>query len=370
MGPPRFDHRQMILKIMDEGLVDDVINDILERTKNDPPKKRAAVFANIRTKIMRKRVYTRPEAMTQLRELATNASGPDKTTLEFMCNLPVHNIHWAQSRPSMFQSLDVQAAFREIKFYQPNLYLFDCPMDIKFQVRQGYEQEVQDNHHHKKRPVEEYHFAETEIEAMVTEAEAFICSDQQWTKRISSVKLLDCLSLVSGRRKWELCSTLKVKSVPDRDYQAQVSGIAKRALKDFNHDVWFTIPLLVKIDVFVRGLAQLRQYPHTMGEYHYTDKIFPKMKHTYYRNIFSTWAFKNRETNKFLEGESCSELGFRSKALCIAVNTAGCHYSILSVDTDSNEPDINIASEESLSKRRKVSNHAGQPQEHVCEDSC
>lgn len=345
MSPPRFDHRQLILRIMDEGDVDGVINEILEKTKGDPPKRREQVFKNIRTRIMRNREYIVSSALDELRQLIQSATGPDKATLEFLSEMPFHNIHWAQNKPSMLVDQDIEERFKSIKFFKDNLYRFECPLEIRLECKRLQQQDIEDTHMHKKRPVEEYHFSETEVEKMVTEAEAFICSEQQWVKRNVSLKLLDCLSLVSGRRKWELCSTLKVKSVPERDYQAQVSGIAKRALKDFSQDVWFTIPLLVPIEIFIKGLAQLRQHPHTMGKYAYPNPIFPKMRHTCYRNIFSTWAWKNRTINRFLEGQSCSELGFRSMALCIPTNTVGAHYSVLVFD-NTEEPKLKRNKEE------------------------
>lgn len=333
MAPSRFDHRRIILQVMDEGDIQGAIKKIVDMTSGDVPKKRLAVFQNIRAKILRNPIYQNPTALLELEAIAVGS--PDRDRVLALAKLPVHNIHWAQTKKCFFADKVTQERFKQIRFMQEAFYEFDAPTELKVESAEAYGKEVMKNHMHKTRKVDDYHFTEDEIADMVNKASELIESDQKWTERTSSLKLLDCLSLVSGRRKWELCSTLKVKSVPDKEYQAMIRGIGKSSIHSLNSVEWYIIPLLIPIENFIRGIANLRKYSHVPGKYYYGNPIFPKMRHTCYRDIFSSWAYKHREVNQFLANESCSELGWRARSLCVSINTIGGHYSTLCID---NEP--------------------------------
>lgn len=331
MAPSRFDHRRIILQIMDEGDIQGAIKKIVDMTQGDIPKKRVAVFQNIRAKILRNPIYQNPNALLELQAIAVGS--PDRDRVLALAKLPIHNIHWAQTKKNFFADKTTQERFQQIRFMKPSFYEFDAPTDLKVSAKEDYGKHIMKNHMHKTRKVDDYHFTEDEIADMVKTASDYIESDQKWTNRDASLKLLDCLSLVCGRRKWELCSTLKVKTVRDQDYQIKICGIGKTALSSLNSSEWYIIPILVPFYTFITGITNLRKHAHVFGKYAYRNPIFPKMRHTCYRDIFSSWAYKHRDMNKFLAGESCSELGWRARALCVSINAAGGHYSTLCIDT-------------------------------------
>lgn len=326
----RFDHRRLILQIMDEGDAEGAIKKIVNMTQDDIPKKRAQVFQNIRAKILRNPIYHNLNAILELRALAVD--NDEKDRILKLANLPIHNIHWAQTKRSFFKNEHTQQQFKQIQFMKPDFYKFDVPENIRVDAKESYEKEVMKRHMHKTRKQEDYHFTESEIADMVKKASEYIESDQNWNNVSKSLRLLDCLSLVSGRRKWELCNTLQVKTVHNQDYQAMIRGIGKTALSAIEYQEWYIIPLLIPIESFVKGISNLRKVKHEFGKYVYRNPIFPKMRHTCYRDIFSSWAYKHREVNQFLAGESCSQLGWRSRSICVSVNTTGGSYSTLVID--------------------------------------
>ena len=331
MSPARFDHNKIISMVMEENRVHEAISYISSMTSQDAPGKAYQVFKNIRNKIIRNRNYHNAEGLTTLKIMASNAYGPDKSLMDFLLTLPLHNIHWAQTKKSFFSDPNLQEQFKNLKLIKDPFYEFDAPEYIKVQAQGYINKTSEENHMHKRRPAQEYHFTETEVEEMVNQATAFVESNMNWKLRRNSLMLLDCLSLLTGRRKWELCETLKLKSVPDHDYQANICGIGKTTIHTLDSNIWHVVPLLAPIEIITRGISNLRRYGHVPGKYNYHNPIFPRMRHTCYRNLFSYWAFKNRDTNKFLENESCSELGWKAKAVCISVNTLGAHYSCLRV---------------------------------------
>jgi len=331
MSPPRFDHRKLIHDIMELGEVQQTINHILRICKDDPAGRVGKVFQNIRMRILRRPEYSRPEAISELRALA---NGPEKIRVLALLQQPVHTMHNAQRKDNFFSDEATQNAFKEIRFMKDPFYEFDTPYHIKHQARNYVQEVANEHHHHRRRAQQFYHFTETEVNEMIATATDYIQSEQQWMKRTPSCKLLDCLSLVSGRRKWELASTLKVRSVTDRPYQASITGLGKNTLYNLVDEEWHTIPLLIPIEIFVKGISNLRRYPHESGKYSYDPPLFPKMNHTAYRNLFSLWAYRNRHINRFHENDSCSELAWRADAVCVAVSTLGSHYSTLLVSDD------------------------------------
>ena len=334
--------------IMDEDRVQEAIDHITTMTSQDAPGRSYQVFKNIRTKILRNSIWQRKEGFDELKELLTQTYGPDKSLGEFLLTLPLHNIHWAQTKSSFFSDPVIQEKFKSIRFMKDPFYTFDAPEHIKV-LAKGYVSVMsEENHMHKRRPAQEYQFTETEIEGMVDQAKAFVESHTDWKNRRNSLMLLDCLCLLTGRRKWELCETLKIKTVPGNDYQANICGIGKTTIHTLNHNTWHTIPLLAPVQTIVSGIANLRRYPHYPGKYNYFKPIFPRMRHTCYRNLFSYYAYKHKDQNKFLVNESCSEMGWKAKAVCITVNTLGAHYSCLRIEN--NEPESGRGDDSVLNK--------------------
>jgi hypothetical protein len=223
-------------------------------------------------------------------------------------------------------------------------------------------QQTEDNHKHKRKPKEHYVFSSEEIDDMVRTATTYIISDTNWSRKCNASRLMECLSLLTGRRKWELCSTMKIKTVPNRTHQADICGLTKR-IEYKAADMWFRIPLLAPIDIIIKGITNLRLLGHVMGHYGGGAKLFPKMTHTHYRNVYADRAYAEREKNGFHTDESMSPLEWKRTALILDMKTYVDHYATMVTDANNNERDLQPDEQD---KPRSLSSSAcGSPQYDV-----
>lgn len=352
----RFDHRMMVVQIMEVGDVAGAMKHIISTTKGDNPQRRRAVFDNIRTRILKNESYKCPHGMDQLRYLAKReGSNPsDKIKLQTLLYKPLHFIRWAQVTKRFLSDNDLQEELKSIRIVKDPFYEFDCPQNIKDLVSADIEMGIHDNHNHKRKPREHYIFTAEEVDEMVTTATDYIQKDIIWSKKCNSLRLLECLSLLTGRRKWELCSTLKIRTSPKNDYIAEVQGLAKNIKSMVEDAEWVEIPLLAPVQLIIRGITNIRLVPYKMGAYVGGTKLFPKMTHTHYRNIYVDKAYENRNINKFHEG-SCSELEWKRCALQVTMLTYTNRYATMitdnvNVDVDCELGDSILASEASGSQ--------------------
>lgn len=316
---------------MEDGDPQGAIVKILHELANERMKAKKAAFDNVRTKILRNPKYRSEEGMEQLRALALRAEGTDKTFLEEMVrNWTLHKIRWAQTRTSThFVSQALMQEFRKIRVVKDPFYDFVTPDEIVYYARYDTDKVIEENHTHKTDGNEVYHFTEEEIDSMISLSKEWCVADKPWTKCCNSFRLLECLSILTGRRKWELCSTLKIRSSPVSEFQAEVQGICKQFTE--SESDWRSIPLLAPIDVVIAGLTRLRKFPHTMGRYNGGRKLFPKLKHSRTRDVYSRRAYRDRAINGFLP-VSCSEAYWRSQALCNSLGVFGTHYTTTVID--------------------------------------
>jgi len=341
----RFDHQQLALRIMEDGDIDGAMRHILDITKDDNPQRRRSVFDNIRTKILKQENYRCPNGYQQLQQLARrdDFNPSDKIKLEVLLSKPLHFLRWSQVCKTFFSDFNLQQEWRSIRIVKDPFYEFDCPEKIKVLVQQDITSQVKENHNHNRKPREHYNFSEEEVDDMVKQATDFIHSNNNWNIRSNSLRLLECMSLLTGRRKWELCSTLRIKSTEESIYQAMVQGLGKNIQHQMGSpdQIWERIPLLAPIDTIVKGITNVRLYCHQSGSYTGAKKLFPKMTHTHYRNVYADKAYVEREKNKFRDGDSCSMLEWKRSALMINMNTFADRYSTMVIhptDTTSDEP--------------------------------
>lgn len=331
----RFNHQAMVVQIMDDGDVDGAIRHILEITKNDKAQRRRAVFDNVRTQIMKKEQYRSEEGYQQLKTLAMreDLSPTDRMKLQTLLFKPLHFIRWAQVCRCFLSDYDLQAELREIRIVKDPFYDFDCPVTIKSMVKEDTDEQVQENHNHQRKPREHYIFNTDEVTQMITTATEYIQQDIPWTRPCNSFRLLECMCLLTGRRKWELCSTLKIKAVPGNDYLAEVQGLGK-SIKSRINDTWCIIPLLAPIHLIIHGITKLRMFAHEMGKYRGGIKLFPRMTHTHYRNVYADKAYEQRAINRFREDHSCSELEWKRSALNITMGIYTERYATMITDNN------------------------------------
>jgi len=137
-----------------------------------------------------------------------------------------------------------------------------------------------------------------------------------------------CCGLLSGRRTWEIVSSLEWDPIPDRPFQARISGLAK----SLEHEVMnqghpeIDIPLLCDFDTFDKAMWELRGFRTLTGhcddkenkiEYglmNASQRVFGRVvNHTEKRNMYSEMAFRDRENSKFLT--DCSRIAWIEAAL-------------------------------------------------------
>jgi hypothetical protein len=282
-----------------------------------------------------------------------------------------HKIRWAQTQRGVFQDLEVRKRLNDIRVYDSMYYDF-MPSDEMINEFANYKRMlVSHNHRHAHKAVERYNFTEDEVDQMIQQA-IMLCETENldWTKRKNSLNLLEACCLLTGRRKWELCSTLQMRSSYVSDYQAIVSGITKD-LKSGNEER--AIPLLAPIATVAKGIVKLRRYAHKFGDYYQTkkSKIFPKMTHTTFRDLYCKRAWKNREINLFMP-ENCSEIFWCSQALCDNLSSYAMHYTTAVIHHgEPGVPDHRELQRELEFERQdaEMANSSGGSSDDVCQDS-
>lgn len=353
--PVNLPQKKLVLQIMEERDVSNAISYIHDFNSHKTPDKRFADFKNIRRLIQQNPAYHRKEAVEEILDISKEVEEPDKTRLVKLSTMGYGVISMAQNRSSTFKFKETFEALKRVKLFKDPYYEFVTPDNIVEQYKNYKSENIIRAHNHQKKPKNNYTFSEVEIDAMIDQAVKYINSEIDCSNKINSLKMMDCLSLLTGRRKWEIASTLQIKTSPNSDYQAYVRGLCKNPLSSLNGDPeWVPIPLLAHISVITSGILKARIYKHESGKYAYRNKIFPRMTHTEYRNIYQDRAYKDRHINKFLDGVSCSELAWKMQALCITLNTLTSHYSVLRIQDNESKPESDSSDGEREYKRQRI----------------
>jgi hypothetical protein len=319
---------------------------VTQMIMKNPDKLRAKsisrIFYNIRNKIIRNSKYHLPDAMNEFRALSENTeySISDRIRLKkIIQDVPLYKIHWFQNNKRTFQNQDLNDKFKAVRLFHDPFYDFKCPEELFEETRQNDLDDIKDRHmhHHSRKPASQFEFTEAQVDGMIETARDYIYSPTDWKLRSNSLRLVQCLCLLTGRRKWEIMNTLQIRTVPGFPYQAEIRGIAKSQAAAINEDSWARIPLLAPIDDIVRGITQVRQFIHTFGYYSLGSSLFPdNLNHTAFRDIFSSTTYRLRHINKFRD-ESCSEIGWKKEALLITLQSVSNHYSTLSFDRNNEQ---------------------------------
>jgi hypothetical protein len=346
----RFSHVALAKQVMDDNDPEGAANYIMAVAGKDHPDKIAGAFKNVRVRIMSQPEYTNQEGEEEARALLElpGLEDDDKKRLEELLRMPISKQHWAQHIKAVFRNQELTAKYNAIRFFKAPFYDFKMPESVSVDRTIRGRERSRENHAHQRRDQSLYRFSEEEINDMMKEAIEYCQSDQDWGKKVNSCRLLEAVGLLTGRRKWELASALKIRSVPDNDYQAEVRGITKTLFCD---ESWRRIPLLAPISVIVSAISKIRRYAHNPGKYNAANQLFPKLTHTRYRDIYASKAYDQRDLNQF-HPESCSLLWFRSKALLIDLESCAAHYSTLVIDRNEPEPERDGDAEPQLKKPR------------------
>jgi hypothetical protein len=330
----RFDIRGLASDVMEKGLVDGAIATIVGSNKTDVQKYQA--FNSVKTRILRNESYRSMDGVRALEELSVdpNLEEEDRIRVRHLLGESLRRQHWGVSNKYYLKD---RSKMENIRMVKDPFYDFQLPEEVTKAYSIGRKQEVRDHNLHKKRSWE---MATSDIENMRVAAMDFMQSDQDWTKRRNCLKLISALCLLTGRRKWELYKTLKMRCVPNESYQAEIKGLCKIQTVD---DVWRRVPLLARYDLIVKAIVNLRQYKKlNYGDYGGPSLFGKSMTHTAYRNLFLEEAYKERMSiNHFLIGdESCAPLNWKSQALGVSLDNCTQHYAVMSIyqDEPTDEP--------------------------------
>lgn len=353
---------------------------VLEAAKlhDRPASKAAQVIGGLRGRILRNKDYRRQEGFDQLHRLAEDPKidSLDAKVLRSFEHYPLHRLRWAQCNRKKLLTTDyAREEFNKIHFIDPVFADFKVPpaiMEAHSEYRQSL---ILKNHQHDHKEAAKYSYSEQEVDEMIQWAKDFCENDElDFTVRKNSLNMLEACCILTGRRKWELCNTLEMRSSYVSDYQAIVSGIAK----DFSRqNLERPIPLLAPIATVAKGIVKLRKYKHVMGDYCQSmkSKRFPKLSHTMYRDIYCKRAWRDRAINQFMP-QQCSEIYWCSQALCDTLNVFTSHYATAVIHHgEPGQPDhrdIQLQLEHKPNFHRQqaeVADSSSGSSDDVCEDS-
>jgi len=173
-------------------------------------------------------------------------------------------------------------------------------------------------------------FAPEEVQAMIDRAVAYIADEAVSTSRIkaNALRTVEALCLLTGRRKWEIISTLRVRSVEGEPYQARVEGVCKG-----DEARSFVIPLLAPLETVIAGLVKVRRFEGRIekGKYTVTSLFGKCVSHTVFRDLYASAAYQRRESQNHFQLQAGPAL-WRSLALGISLTVSAMCYNSLTTD--------------------------------------
>lgn len=217
-------------------------------------------------------------------------------------------------------------------------YRFQLPTSI---VTERFKQEgarAKLNQEHRLKSRNAYKITEEKMEEMFDIASEVVQFSTEITSTKKYYETIVALQLVSGRRNYEIMSSLDYHPGP-HPYQAIVSGICKKHLEELIEGVEeeHVIPLTVEYRLFEKAMNAVRKFRTFRGlsptevNSSYgncilaaSDRLFGRrLTHTQKRNLYVEKAYKMRNVNQFCVGnESCSRYQWAANALCHVSNSA------------------------------------------------
>jgi hypothetical protein len=303
-----------------------------------------ALFHATRMEILKRGEYEDPEGRLAIIRLAEDpeTSDVDRQRLLDLSTRSMRQINFAiANRICYLEDRDVtMPKLRKIKIVRHPFQDFVLPRNMWAKVASENRQRILDRNCHIKNTRDEVNtISIQEAEEMRQRAIEYLQANTiPATRKIHAFKLLDVLSILTGRRQKELYETLEVKCVPDNDYQANVRGLCK--IYPHQAAIWQPIPLLAPYPLIVRGICALRGIRGCKSLK--SGRFFVKpFTHTTFRNLYSEMAYRERHShNKFMIGnDTCGSLVWRGLALGVSLSDVANHYSIMCVEEqESDDP--------------------------------
>lgn len=366
--PKRIRYAPILKKLMEDRDKDGAIEMLKEMSGSSHVYHIVNFMKHTRERIARDPRYLNKSCVHKILEVMKDPSTceEDFKKLAVIVETP-RKLRWLQMRKGCLNNPETHARLCEIEVFDKMYYEFVPTPEMNVEIAKYSKSLVIKNHKHNHKSKERYNFPADEVDDAIFRATTFCNSDTvDWTKKKNSLQLLEALCLLTGRRKWELCKTLKMRSSPISDYQAVVSGIAKDIKTGEEERV---IPLLAPIATVAKGIVNLRKIDHQMGSYSQPagTKLFPKLNHTTFRDLYCKRAWRDRAVNQFMP-EQCSELYWCSQALCDNLDTYAMHYATAVIHHG--EPDYHrhgLSQPQHRASSSMADSPGGSPQ-HVLQD--
>lgn len=211
---------------------------------------------------------------------------------------------------------------------------FQIPSDICHERFKQERSRAKLNQEHRLKARSQYKITEQQLEEIFDLAADVVQFAVDITNTKKYYEVVVALQLVSGRRNYEIMSSLEYHPGPT-PYQAVVSGICKKTIDELVEGVEdeYVIPLTVEYSLFKRAMDNIRKFKSLRGlspsqvNSSYgasvlaaSDRLFNRrLTHSQKRNLYIEKAYKMRNINQFCIGsESCSKHRWAAMALCHA----------------------------------------------------
>ena len=211
---------------------------------------------------------------------------------------------------------------------------FQLPSDVCNERFRQERSRAKLNQEHRLKARSAYKISEADLEQMFNTAADVVQFAEPITNTKKYYEVVVALQLVSGRRNYEIMSSLDYHPGPNI-FQAIVSGICKKTIDELVEGIEeeYIIPITVEYKVFKSAMDAIRKFKSLRGlspsevNSSYgasvlaaSDRLFGRrLTHSQKRNLYVEKAYKMRNVNQFCVGEhSCSKHRWAAMALCHA----------------------------------------------------
>lgn len=211
---------------------------------------------------------------------------------------------------------------------------FQLPTEVSTERFRQEQKRAKLNQEHRLKARSAYKISDAELEEIFAKAADVVQFAPDITNTKKYYEVIVALQLVSGRRNFEIMSSLEYHPGP-HPYQAIVSGICKKTIDELVEGIEeeYIIPLTVEYRLFKKAMDEVRKFKSLHGlspsevnssfgtsVLAASDRLFGRrLTHSQKRNLYVEKAYKMRNVNQFCVGEqSCSKHRWAAMALCHA----------------------------------------------------
>jgi hypothetical protein len=347
-----------LVSLLESGRADEAVARLMSSFPNTPDGffKMYNTLSYARQCFLKNEENRRPGYLQELQSLVDVAEGEDKAKLEKLLVSPLAFQRRLFKQPNVtFDSDEVEERFQKLDPCPADFDRFKLPSHV-FEIYKR-EKERRRTERIMKRPEPLTPSVVNDILAKAKEvAVKEIKAAGDYYAAITAIGLL------SGRRNFEVVSTLRWEEVPSFPYQARVTGILKKGVTAFidGAEEEFTIPLLCPFELFDTAMGNIRAFRDVggvssdiegetakVGIRRASIKVFGEaLGHTKRRGLYGNLVWEQRKINKFRP--DVSKDAFIKLALCHVLSfpdtttgyTAAVELASESEESEESEEDV------------------------------